>query len=79
MFFNTSLSTLGVERGPESKLSERVDFDLKNGREGNESKFPVRNSVWVGASPSGSIAETGMASMTHCIRRGPLYEDTRVK
>lgn len=72
LFFKVRTSSFGLGKGPDEKLSTRVDFDLKKWREGKESTFTGTNSVCVGAKPPGSIEEAGIASMIHSILLGPL-------
>uniref|UniRef100_A0A3Q7I733 Uncharacterized protein n=1 Tax=Solanum lycopersicum TaxID=4081 RepID=A0A3Q7I733_SOLLC len=61
LFFKVRTSSFGLGKGPDEKLSTRVDFDLKKWREGKESTFTGTNSVCVGAKPPGSIEEAGIA------------------
>lgn len=73
LFFKTRAPRLWSVEGSERNFSSRLDFDGKNGTDGKESTLLRGKSVCVGATPPGSMAEAGMASMVQFNLLGPLF------
>lgn len=73
LFFKTRAPRLWSVEGRERKFSSRLDFDRKKGSDGKESTLLRGESVCVGATPPGSMAEAGMASIVQFILLGPLF------
>ena len=65
-------SSFGLEKSLKCKLYVRIDFDLKNWKDGNDLTLLRINSGWMWPTHPGSMALAGMEFMTQCILLGPL-------